>query len=92
MQMRILLGGNAMAAPRENPLYELIRTAEESARVMWQRYDQHLGEPLRGKAWEEQSWKLFELCMQADMRVWRLKQRRILESQREQQDDGGSSI
>ena len=46
---------------------------EHPAELMWQAYDLLLDSAERDGEWKDQCWRLFEQCMAADQRLWKLK-------------------
>jgi hypothetical protein len=61
-----------VSASLENPITRLREVAEESAMLMWKCYDLHQNSPKRDDAWREEAHRLYEKCMAAESRVWRL--------------------
>jgi hypothetical protein len=62
----------AVSAPLQNPITRLREVAEESAMLMWKYYDLHQNSTKRDGAWLAVAHQLYEKCMAAESRVWRL--------------------
>lgn len=65
-----------MSAPSKHPIGDLLATAEETARIMWRSYDDHLSHPRANPEWEKRAWVIYHRCMACSAHVWRLKELR----------------
>jgi hypothetical protein len=63
-----------MSAPRQHPSSDLLAIAEETARIMWRSYDDHLRHASDSPAWEKRAWEIYQRCMACSEHVWKIKQ------------------
>ena len=65
-----------VAAPYQHPIDELIKTAEETARILWRSYEAHLKRRRGFPDWEPRASEILQRCMACDDRLAGLKKMR----------------
>jgi hypothetical protein len=80
-----------VSAPREHPIKRLGELAQESAILLWKSYDLHMSHDVRDSVWHENARVLFERCLAADARVWRLIELQEKWTGRERADDANDA-